>query len=163
MSKETPSGKRVVYAGTDPKKMREHGLSKEDKAYNKALAKANRDIPQSEETLLRKRLYTEAEKTGPRLSDGSPAGLGTKALDKINKLSVSQMRAQVAKLDKQQKASSTQNTDAQAKTARLGRKGKWMEAQGGPGRAGVAKIAKAMKADGKTGWVTINGAKINLG
>ena len=61
------------------------------------------------------------------------------------------------------KDNKAQKTDAQAKTAKLGRKGKWKEAQGGPGRAGVAKIAKAMKADGKTGWVTINGAKINLG
>lgn len=56
-----------------------------------------------------------------------------------------------------------QKKDAQAKTARLGRKGKWKEAQGGKGRAGVAKIAKEMKANGKTGWVTIAGAKINLG
>jgi hypothetical protein len=67
----------------------------------------------------------------------------------------------IARIEKKQNA--TQKTDAQAKTAKLGRKGKWKESQGGKGRAEVSKIAKEMKADGKTGWVTIGGAKINLG
>ena len=66
-----------------------------------------------------------------------------------------------AKSKAEKQRNKTQKTDAQTKTARFSRKGK--EAQGGNGRSGVAKIAKSMKDSGKTGWVTINGAKINLG
>ena len=46
-----------------------------------------------------------------------------------------------------------QKTDAQSKTAKVSKRG----------RSDVDKIAKSMKDKGRTGWVTINGAKINLG
>jgi hypothetical protein len=106
------------------------------------------------------KMRADGHRLWPKSDDESPQYTANRLKEEAD---IKAGRSDVGKPVAEQKKAKQQKTDAQAKTAKLGRKGKWKESQGGKGRAEVSKIAKEMKADGKTGWVTIGGAKINLG